>query len=84
MKQLFAIGEPAILQSLDAPIEMWNARVTVTSCKWADHPVDIFGMPQVATYIYEIDVHDGYFMQETLRKLDTPTIVIKEKIAEEA
>lgn len=84
MKQLFTIGEAAILQSLDAPIEMWNVRVTIVSCKWAEHPVDIFGMPQVATYIYEIDVRDGYFMQACLRKLDAPMIMIKEQEAQEA
>lgn len=84
MIQLFAVGERAILQSLDAPIELWNAQVTIVSCKWAECPVDIFGMPQPSTFIYEIDVHGGYFIQATLRKLDEPAIIIKEQEALEA
>jgi len=79
MIQLFAVGEPAILQSLDAPMNLWNARVTVTSCKWSECPLDIFGMPQPSTFIYEIDIYEGYFIQSTLIKLDTPTIKIKEQ-----
>ena len=84
MKQLFAVGEPAILQSLDAPAYMWNAGVTVTSCKWMEHPLDIHGFPQVATFAYEIAEYEGYFIQATLRKLDMPTIEIKEQQVETA
>jgi len=84
MIQLFAVGETAILQSLDASSDLWNALVTVTSCKWSECPIDIHGMPQVSTYIYEIDIHEGYYIQAALKKLDTPIIAIKEKQVEEA
>ena len=84
MIQLFAIGEVAILQSLDAPSYMWNMRVNVLSVKWMDHPNDIHGMPQESTFAYEIDALDGYYIQAALRKLNTPTIFIKEQEALEA
>ena len=82
MIQLFAVGEPAILQSVDAPIYMWNAGVTVTSCKWMETPLDIHGFPQAATFAYEVKEYEGYYIQAALRKLDTPTIEIKEQQAE--
>ena len=82
MIQLFAVGEPAILQSLDAPIDFWNAAIIVLSVKWMEHPNDIHGHPAEATFAYEIDVRDGYFAQSALRKLDEPTIEIKEQTAE--
>jgi len=81
MIQLFAIGEQAILQSLDAPIEMWNVRVTVMTCKWVENPLDVYGMPQPSTYVYEIDLCDRRFVQTALRKIGTVDIKIKEKIA---
>jgi len=81
MKQLFAIGEAAILQSLDAPIEMWNVRVTVMTCKWVENPLDVYGMPQPSTYVYEIDLCDRRFVQTALRKIGTVNIKIEEKIA---
>lgn len=83
MIQLFAVGEEAILQSIDAPIEMWNARVTITSCKWVENPIDVHGMPQPSTFVYEVGCC-RQFVQSALRKLETPTITIKEKVAIEA
>ena len=82
MKQLFAVGEPAILQSLDAPIDFWNAGIVILSVKWMEYPTDIHGFPQESTFVYEIDIRTGYFAQSALRKLDAPAIEIKEQQAE--
>jgi len=80
MIQLFAIGEVAILQSIDAPIEMWNLQVTVMTCKWVENALDVYGMPQPSTYVYEIDLSYRRFVQSALRKIDTVNIKIKENI----
>lgn len=79
MIQLFAVGEPAILQSVDAPMYMWNMHVTVTSVKWMEHPLDIHGFPQASTFAYEIDALEGYYIQAALRKINGPAIKIKEQ-----
>ena len=79
MKQLFSVGEPAILQSLDAPHRMWNARVVIKSVKWVETPYDIHGMPQPSTYVYEIDISNKIFVQSALRKIDDTSIEIKEQ-----
>jgi len=83
MIPLFAVGEPALLQSMDAPSTMWNAEVTVMSVKWANHPTDIHGMPQPSSFVYEIDIHTGLFLEQTLKKKDTPQIEILEKASVE-
>ncbi len=82
MKQLFEVGELAILQSLEAPLEMWNARVTIISVKWMENPLDIYGMPQLSTYVYNVDIDDRLFVQAALRKVSTPDIKIEEQIAD--
>ena len=79
--QLFSVGELAILQSLDAPLDMWNAHVVVTSVKWVENPLDIHGMPQPSTYVYEINICDKRFVQAALRKFNTLSIKIKEQVA---
>ena len=83
MKQLFQVGEPAILQSLDAPHRMWNARVTVKSVRWIDNPLDTKGMPQLSTFVYTVDICDRMFAQSALRKIDDKQIEIKEQTTAE-
>jgi len=77
MNPRFEVGEVAILQSVDAPTTMWNAEVTVMSVKWADNPLDIHGMPQPSSFLYEINIHDGLFLESE------PQIEILEKTSVE-
>ena len=79
MNQLFVVGEEAILQSTDAPQHMWNAHVVITKVKWADNPIDIFGMPLMSTFIYEIDWCGKMFIQQALRKITYKELEIKEQ-----
>jgi len=83
MNPRFEVGEVAILQSVDAPTTMWNAEVTVMSVKWADNPLDIHGMPQPSSFLYEINIHDGLFLEQTLKKKSEPQIEILEKTSVE-
>jgi len=82
MIQRFEVGEVAILQSIDAPLTMWNARVTIQSVKWIEYPLDIHGMPQPSTYVYTVDIDDRQFVEAALRKISTPNIKVEEQIAD--
>jgi len=82
MIQLFQLGEVAILQSTDAPQNLWNAHVTITAVQWIENPLDIHGMPMASTYVYEVNICDKRFEQATLRKITPTSVEIKEKVAE--
>jgi len=72
--QLFVPGEFCILRSTDSDDYLWDARVTVTSAKWVEDPRDIHGSPYPATWVYTINIIEGYFVQAALKKIEVAEI----------